>query len=210
MILQSLKNAQKLLNDCGLAKQEGLTEDFISSVTGYVDRNQFEFKVDDETTMNSIRLMKFFTQEKKYLAGFPKNHDPTASKTTSTGNTELLRKILLKNGPNVKTQDINRSCSKFNSASIKDAMMQLTDLGLGRTNHKAPTKGGVASFVFMKINFDELDIQEALAFTEKLSSLGISTADYKNAYCAQRNVLADKRDSDNIENAIPDKIQRLV
>ena len=143
MCLQALKISQNILKQTFTNINEPIDEDFKHKINDYQKKYPPKFEVDCEMAQKSIELVKYFTFQKKILAGYPENHDPSR---LPDKNMQLMRKILLFNGECVSVNAINRNFGKIGQRApeIKEAMNELQGRNLG---YVVKEKNSVTKFI---------------------------------------------------------------
>ena len=195
LVIAALERAQKIIKDCDLSNQNSLDGQFKDSVAAAVTELGSEFFViGKDTTKRGICMAEYFLSHKKYLAGYSQMGVSLEPKN----NIELLRRIILFSGQCVKANDVNKGARSVKAEDIKMSMEELTTMGLGRINNARPVGGGKMSTVFVKINVQDLNMEDTLKFTESLCSIGVKMEEYVKSFQQTKGIL--KRVDENSVN----------
>ena len=183
-----------------------LSSEFIELVKNYIAKDEIEFTVCHKTVERSIWLSKYFSRQKRYLAGYGKNgEEEVANLTHEPARIDLMRKVLKYPGNNVSAAALCRKHHKL-SSEVQAAFFALKDLGLGQINSTEPSAGGRKSVVFLKPTIQQdMDLNSELEFVSKLGKVGVTFEEYKNANHVKR-PLADVT---NTENSSPAKLPKF-
>jgi predicted ArsR family transcriptional regulator len=167
--------AQQLLQDIDESNNNQINNEFKKKVDQHLMETTTEFLITLPSTEKSIMTIKYFLQQKQFLASYSKDGNESTCEFGNI-NESLIRKILLWPGNTVKCQDV-ASCSRNNSDTIKQHMKQLEEVMLGKVNMDKPLGGGRVTVVFIKTDVNDLDIDSAMQFTEKPLRFGVKFED---------------------------------
>ena len=176
MCLQALKLSQNILKQTFTNKNEPIDDNFKQTINDYLKETPQNFKIDCEMAQKAIELIKYFTFQKKILAGYPPNHDLSQPPNKQK---QLMRKILLFKGECVTANAINRNFGKKGQRAheIKEAMIELQVRNLGSVKEE---RNSVTKFIKQKYE----DIADSMkhSFETQLSKLDISVPEFKSSY----------------------------
>ena len=191
MCVQAISDAQALMSNI-TSIGEDLSDDFVTRVEQAIKDRQsvrnretvvmkqkgldvvFEVeKIDLACTTRTVNVMKYYTENKRALAGF----QDTVSQSLPTGS--LYEKILLWPGPKVSSSDFIRHAKGTSTEKVLTLFTNLQSDGLGEVETHKPSRGGRSWYRFVKKSTEGLSLEECTRLTTSLAKYNVNLAEYE-------------------------------